>query len=578
MAVGISYMARAVELAAEGGDGNVVATAQALLARIIHYPVAPVASVVQPAFEVIYVNLRSRPDRLAHIEGQLRTAGLVGSRLEASTGADTPESYVSRTWDSTLNAAFDTKTRGHPRVAMSPGERGCAMSHRSLWEVSAARPDDAPPLLILEDDAVLAMGCAQLLPRIIRAMHATWVEPATRSLVLYLCADVAKWTGQLLEVEPDLGVRESAYQWQTAAYVLWPPAARVLLAGANPIDCPVDVYMARVTLTRAIRSFLTQPTLARQAAPFQNGDVLHSNFYQPHVHVDDQLRAALDANQASIDGAEAPPAPAASAMVVSTAPQASPAMPSSMPDVGMAQWCRPKAVPALPHAVLSNPTLSNPALPHAALPHAALPHGAVPMVESFATPPGLVLPTGRAGTPQPHIPHEPSRATPPSRCAIVATPTVAFTGSSATVPIPASFAPVAFDALVLHQCGLAGAPTSSPEGVACDAAGTIPVASAVFLQPHAVFTAAARLPGSAPPPSANAQCYSAGVVGEPQLPSLLPLAPAQDATVVATPPAARAIDEANPCASVAGAGAAASRPHETRERLRSGRRGLGAGG
>jgi len=318
LAIGLSHIARAVEMAAVDEEASTLAAAQAVLGSLMQYPIVPgnlplSASPMwqESVFEVIYVNLRTRKDRREHIERELQKAGLRASRLDAATGDDTPDSCVARTWDSTLNAAFDTKTCGHPCVVLSPGERGCAMSHRTLWELSASRPDTAPPLLILEDDAVLTSQCPALLLRLLRAIHATWVNPASRTLVLYLCADVAKWSGQPLQIDPGLGLRESSYQWQTAAYLIWPPAARALLAGAHPIDCPVDVYMARATLHREVRSFLTQPQLARQAQPFQNGDVLHSNFYQPHVHVDDKLRAALEANQAALDTIQGGPAASA---------------------------------------------------------------------------------------------------------------------------------------------------------------------------------------------------------------------------------------------------------------------------
>ena len=91
---------------------------------------------------------------------------------------------------------------------------------------------------------------------------------------------------------------------------MWAPTAKTLLPTACPIDCPVDVFLARATLNRQIRSFLAQPPLARQAMPFQNGDVHHSNFYKSGVltgtgvagqvaSIDEQLKAILAANPVS---------------------------------------------------------------------------------------------------------------------------------------------------------------------------------------------------------------------------------------------------------------------------------------
>ena len=104
------------------------------------------------------------------------------------------------------------------------------MSHRVLWEVVASRPDDAPPVLVLEDDATLSADFVARLVGLIAAIENTWTEPSSRSLLLYLCADVARWRGPTLEVQPGLGVCEAAYLWQTAAYVLWAPAARTRAA------------------------------------------------------------------------------------------------------------------------------------------------------------------------------------------------------------------------------------------------------------------------------------------------------------------------------------------------------------
>ena len=288
LASALEHAARAVEALNPPEEGGylVLSSARALLGAVLSPPpLLPQAALSRPVtrthlFEVVYVNLRTRQDRRASIEEQLQLAGLQAARLEASTGADTPDSAVARTWDSTVNASFDTKTVGHPRVALSPGERGCAMSHRRLWEILSARQDDAPPVLILEDDAVLSVDFSARLIHLLAAVEATYADPSARRVLLYLCADVAKWVGPTFEVQPGIGLRQAEYLWQTAAYVMWAPAARALLALASPIHQPVDVFVAQATLDGHIASFVSQPALAQQALPFQNGDVLHSNFYK----------------------------------------------------------------------------------------------------------------------------------------------------------------------------------------------------------------------------------------------------------------------------------------------------------
>ena len=388
LASALAHVSRAVETA-QPSEAYIISTAQALL-NVLSAVGAPSLAVVPQTmvrtppgrshvFEVAYINLRTRPDRRKSVEEQLVLAGLQAARLEASTGADTPDACVARSWDSHVNAQFDSKTVGHPRVAMSPGERGCAMSHRVLWEIIAGRPDTAPrtlPLrgcrhgrsscrqlraqpsccpasalvprcvgphdllapipvggvacsadthlffpprnppsflvvrlllaavLILEDDAVLCADFTRKLLRLLHAVEASFTHSSERRVLLYLCADVAAWRGAPYELEPGLGMREAAYLWQTAAYVIWSPAARALIPLASPIDCPVDVFLAKCTLDGHISSFVASPQLAQQAVPFQNGDVLHSNFYQAHVLVNDNLRRRLDANQASLDAAD----------------------------------------------------------------------------------------------------------------------------------------------------------------------------------------------------------------------------------------------------------------------------------
>eukprot|EP00966_Prymnesium_polylepis_P096645 2239311-Prymnesium_polylepis.1 len=80
-------------------------------------------------YEAVYVNLAKRMDRRRDMERSLRSIGVAASRFEARTGEETPVQVVQLTWDSTLNANYDTKQRAHPAVRMTAGERGCCMSH-----------------------------------------------------------------------------------------------------------------------------------------------------------------------------------------------------------------------------------------------------------------------------------------------------------------------------------------------------------------------------------------------------------------------------------------------------------------
>ena len=126
-------------------------------------------------------------------------------------------------------------------------------------------------------------------------------------------------------------------------YVIWPAAARLLLRSATPVDCPIasswrdsrrrhhplvhhPATALEASALRAIAPSLSHragarivllaltptPSFAvavrcRQAQPFQNGDILHSNFYQPHVHVGSHLELALAANQSQLEPAHTAP-------------------------------------------------------------------------------------------------------------------------------------------------------------------------------------------------------------------------------------------------------------------------------
>ena len=154
---------------------------------------------------------------------------------------------VTLTWDTTINSRYDPSQRPHPAVRMTPGERGCAMSHMALWHGLASGPDDAKPLLILEDDVELEAGFAEACENMVR--HVEEAPPAERTVLGYLGAYVLSW--RAMKPVP-LGttshkLKEAAYLWQTSSYLVWPAAARMLLSKL-PVDMPIDCFIARAVL------------------------------------------------------------------------------------------------------------------------------------------------------------------------------------------------------------------------------------------------------------------------------------------------------------------------------------------
>ena len=262
---------------------------------------APCASKKQTV-DCVYINLDSRPDRNESIEAELsregasrapprlhiaavhsRTApcvwaGIKAKRLSALTGADAPDAVVSRTWDTTVNAKYDPTTIKTGRVSLTPGERGCSMSHAVLWARCAAQGDSGPPLLVVEDDLILKDGAGEMVQKLVTHFEKTNPIPAQRLCLLYLTGDVAEWRhprSQSVESCPQVKLREAEYIWQTACYVIWPAAARRLLASL-PVDGPVDNFISRHTLSSHVCALVTQPKLAWQNAPYEEGDIAHS--------------------------------------------------------------------------------------------------------------------------------------------------------------------------------------------------------------------------------------------------------------------------------------------------------------
>jgi len=251
---------------------------------------APCASKKQKV-DCVYINLDSRPDRNDSIEAELSREGIKAKRLSALTGADAPDAVVSRTWDTTVNAKYDPTTIKKGRVSLTPGERGCSMSHAVLWARCAAQGDSGPPLLVVEDDLILKDGAGEMVQKLVTHIEATNPIPAQRLCLLYLTGDVAEWRhprNQSVDSCPQVKLREAEYIWQTACYVIWPAAARRLLASL-PVDGPVDNFISRHTLNSQVCALVTQPKLAWQNAPYEEGDIAHSG----HVS-NKRVRAAKD--------------------------------------------------------------------------------------------------------------------------------------------------------------------------------------------------------------------------------------------------------------------------------------------
>lgn len=119
------------------------------------------------------------------MEARLEAAGLPAVRFEAMTGDRTPTAWVTHTWNTTLNSRFDSAMAPHQTVTMTAGERGCAASHVALWRRCAGHADDGAPLLIMEDDLVMAEHFGERVCMLRAAVEAAYPSASERALLVY---------------------------------------------------------------------------------------------------------------------------------------------------------------------------------------------------------------------------------------------------------------------------------------------------------------------------------------------------------------------------------------------------------
>jgi len=224
-----------------------------------------------------------RAEALTALPHRLSVAGFKSKRLSAQTGHDAPDDCVTRTWDTSINCQYDPSTIKKGRVSLTPGERGCAMSHAVLWARCAAQGDAGVPMLVVEDDVQFREGAGEAVTELVKHLETVNPVPSQRLMMLYLTGDVAAWRdkkSQSVEGEYDVKLREAEYIWQTACYVIWPAAARRLLQSL-PVDGPVDNFISKHSLHKRVCALVTTPNLAWQAAPYEEGDIAHSGARAP---------------------------------------------------------------------------------------------------------------------------------------------------------------------------------------------------------------------------------------------------------------------------------------------------------
>ncbi len=102
--------------------------------------------------EIFVINLDRRPDRLEFIQQQLQNLNLSFTRISAVDGKQVDEDEI----------PFDRKKFYlSAKREITPGEIGCAMSHRAIFKRMIDQ--SIPYALVLEDDVIIHWGLVELL-------------------------------------------------------------------------------------------------------------------------------------------------------------------------------------------------------------------------------------------------------------------------------------------------------------------------------------------------------------------------------------------------------------------------------
>lgn len=178
---------------------------------------------------IYYINLASRPDRRAFMEGQLAALGLSGTRIEAATPADLTPEEISLYCDG-----------NRPRY-LRQRELACTKSHERAWQAMIEAGDTRA--LVLEDDAELSALLPAFLAEIDRH-DVDIVRLEATGPTIRVFPPVAT-SGDGIELRPfrstPVGAAGYILSGKAARHLLGHPAFRLLqtdLVLYNPFDEP----------------------------------------------------------------------------------------------------------------------------------------------------------------------------------------------------------------------------------------------------------------------------------------------------------------------------------------------------
>jgi GR25 family glycosyltransferase involved in LPS biosynthesis/exopolysaccharide biosynthesis predicted pyruvyltransferase EpsI len=201
------------------------------------------------AYETLVITLQSDHARQSAMRQQLTDMGMRFRFFDAVNGRMLPE----------LPLEYDRKKRlRHFGFDMAPGEIGCFLSHRNIWQYAAQANKT---VLVLEDDARLSPDLGQALDLALRySMEWDFVRLCGASTKPKISFEFAR-QGHYALIEE---LRDPSL---STAYLLRPSGARKLLKTASHFCIPVDNFIEVRHQNRVrVRSVLPYPVTTMDVA------------------------------------------------------------------------------------------------------------------------------------------------------------------------------------------------------------------------------------------------------------------------------------------------------------------------
>jgi len=235
---------------------------------------ADAAAFAEAKYQAIIINLGQRSDRIEKLQTLVEPwveSHFLGPKLFPATDGnyeEIPDYAVTKEWRGGVK----------DKLRLSPGERGCAMSHFRAWKeiasgvgVGNSKTASSAPVMVLEDDVFLPKNFPDIFSAAVQA-----VQNITGGAdVLYLGYETkkAQLGKSVTQLSGSTNIKEAKLLLKSFAYVLWPSSANKLI-NAAPIDMPVDVFIATHIQSGTLRGFALDPPLASEED--QKSDVQHS--------------------------------------------------------------------------------------------------------------------------------------------------------------------------------------------------------------------------------------------------------------------------------------------------------------